>query len=114
MTKRNKTLKRILDVILYENPSTQDEIAEKLGISRRYVTQLLQPLVKDGTVKRAYMIDLKSYEHLAESISRYSYRTSNGNVLINDMLGTPCTISTGQGKSAKTSKIGRASCRERV
>lgn len=86
MTKRNKTLKRILDVILYENPSTQDEIAEKLGISRRYVTQLLQPLVKDGTVKRAYMIDLKSYEHLAESISRYSYRTSNGNVLINDML----------------------------
>lgn len=86
MTKRNKTLKKILDVILYENPSTQDEIAEKLGISRRYVTQLLQPLVKDGTVKRAYMIDLKSYEHLAESISRYSYRTSNGNVLINDML----------------------------
>lgn len=86
MTKRNKTLKRILDVILYENPSTQDEIAEKLGISRRYVTQLLQPLVKDGTVKRAYMIDLKSYEYLAESISRYSYRTSNGNVLINDML----------------------------
>lgn len=86
MTKRNKTLKRILDVILYENPSTQDEIAEKLGISRRYVTQLLQPLIKDGTVKRAYMIDLKSYEHLAESISRYSYRTSNGNVLINDML----------------------------
>ena len=79
MTKRNKTLKKILDVILYENPSTQDEIAEKLGISRRYVTQLLQPLVKDGTVKRAYMIDLKSYEHLAES-----------------------------------SKIGRASCRERV
>lgn len=86
MTKRNKTLKKILDVILYENPSTQDEIAEKLGISRRYVTQLLQPLVKDGTVKRAYMIDLKSYEHLTESISRYSYRTSNGNVLINDML----------------------------
>ena len=46
MTKRNKTLKDILDLILYENPSTQDEIAEKLGVTRRYVTQLLQPLIK--------------------------------------------------------------------
>jgi phosphate transport system protein len=50
MSKRDKTLKEILDLILYENPSTQDEIAEKLGITRRYVTQLLQPLVKEGTV----------------------------------------------------------------
>ena len=64
MSKKDKTLKDVLDVILYENPSTQDEIAEKLGITRRYVTQLLQPLVKNGTVKRAYMIDLKSYEEV--------------------------------------------------
>lgn len=41
MAKTNKTLEDILDVIVYDNPSTQDEIAEKLGISRRYVTQLL-------------------------------------------------------------------------
>lgn len=31
------------------------------------MTQLLQPLVKDGTVKRAYMIDLKNYEEISES-----------------------------------------------
>ena len=87
MSKKDKTLKDILDCILYENPSTQDEIAEKLGISRRYVTQLLQPLVKDGTVKRAYMIDLKNYEELAESLNEYiSLRETKGNVLINDML----------------------------
>lgn len=87
MTKRDKTLKDVLDIILYENPSTQDEIAEKLGITRRYVTQLLQPLVKDGTVKRAYMIDLKSYEKVMESIGDYAItRNTTGNVLINDML----------------------------
>lgn len=87
MSKRDKTLKDILDLILYENPSTQDEIAEKLGITRRYVTQLLQPLVKDGTVKRAYMIDLQSYEKIAESIGDYvSPISTSGNVLINDML----------------------------
>ena len=32
MSKRDKTLKDVLDIILYENPSTQDEIAEKLGL----------------------------------------------------------------------------------
>ena len=53
MSKKDQTLKDILDLILYENPATQEEIAEQLGITRRYVTKLLQPLVKDGTVKRA-------------------------------------------------------------
>ena len=87
MSKRDKTLKEVLDVILYENPSTQDEIAERLGITRRYVTQLLRPLVKDGTVKRAYMIDLKSYESVVESIGDYvTPRSATGNVIINDML----------------------------
>lgn len=92
MSKKDKTLKDILDFILYENPSTQDEIAEKFGISRRYVTQLLQPLVKDGTVKRAYMIDLKSYEKFTESLDSYSIsRNSSGNVLVNDMLANMAT-----------------------
>ena len=87
MGKKDKTLKDILDFILYENPSTQDEIADEFGITRRYVAQLLQPLVKDGTVKRAYMIDLKGYEKLAESLDGYkSPKGTAGNVLINDML----------------------------
>lgn len=86
MSKKNKTLKDILDCILYENPSTQDEIAEKLGITRRYVTQLLQPLVKEGTVKRAYMVDLKVYEKLAESFGDYAPVSDSGYILVNDML----------------------------
>ena len=86
MSKKNKTLKDILDCILYENPSTQDEIAEKLGITRRYVTQLLQPLVKEGTVKRAYMIVLKVYEKLAESFGDYAPVSDSGYILVNDML----------------------------
>lgn len=86
MSKKNKTLKDILDCILYENPSTQDEIAEKLGITRRYVTQLLQPLVKEGTVKRVYMIDLKAYEKLAESFGDYAPVSDSGYILVNDML----------------------------
>ena len=65
MAKLNKTLKDILNFILYENPSTQDEIAEKLGLSRRYVTKLLKPLMDEDIVKRAYIIDLKKYEEFS-------------------------------------------------
>ena len=87
MSKKNKTLKDILDLILYENPSTQDEIAQRLGISRRYVTQLIQPLIKEGDIKRAYMIDLKSYERVAESLGEYTNsKNVLGNALINEML----------------------------
>lgn len=87
MSKKNETLKEILDLILYENPSTHEEIAEKLGITRRYVTQLLKPLIEDGTVKRAYMIDLKSYENFAESIgNNIDSGEISGNVLVNEML----------------------------
>ena len=74
-------------MILYENPSTQDEIAQHMGISRRYVTQLMQPLIKEGIIKRAYMIDMKSYEKVAESLGEYVRpKNASGNVLINDML----------------------------
>ena len=87
MSKKNETLKEILDVILYENPSTHEEIADRLGITRRYVTQLLKPLIEDGTVRRGYMIDLKSYENFAESLgNNMDTEDATGNILINEML----------------------------
>lgn len=87
MSKRDRTLKDILDLILHENPSTQEEIAEKLGITRRYVTQLLQPLVKEGTVKRGYIVDLKSYEKFLESYGgNIANKGSAGNIFVNDMV----------------------------
>ncbi len=87
MKRSNSTLKAILDVILHDNPSTQDEIAEKLGLTRRYVTKLLQPLVKRGVVRRAYILDLKKFDEFSEMFDEE--RTSReyaGAYLIKDML----------------------------
>lgn len=64
MTRSNKTLEDILDIIFYDKPSTQEEIAETLGISRRYVTQLLKPLIEEDIVKRSYVIDLNKYDEV--------------------------------------------------
>ena len=44
-------------------------------------------LIKDGTIKRAYMIDVKDYEKVAESLGQYvNSKDVSGNLLINDML----------------------------
>ncbi|KZX12576.1 phosphate signaling complex PhoU family protein [Methanobrevibacter filiformis] len=71
ITKGNRTLKDIMDLIYYQNPSTQDEIAEKLGITRRYVTKLIQPLVKEGVIKRSYTIDFKKLEEHSELFTSF-------------------------------------------
>ena len=63
---KNNTLKEILDIILYEAPSTQDEIADKLNISRRYVTKLLKPLIDEDVIKKAYVVDLKKFNEISE------------------------------------------------
>ena len=89
MKKNNKTLKDILDIILYDNPATQDEIAQKLGVSRRYVTQLLKPLIDKKIVKRAYILDLKKYEEFAEPIGEdFSSKDHSATFLIKGMLQT--------------------------
>ncbi|KAF5068988.1 PhoU domain protein [anaerobic digester metagenome] len=85
-SKANSTLKAVLDVILHENPATQDEIAEKLGLSRRYVTKLLQPMVKRGVVRRAYILDLKKFDEFSEMFQEKSSREHAGSYLIKEML----------------------------
>ncbi|HEX7467005.1 MAG TPA: PhoU domain-containing protein [Methanobacterium sp.] len=84
---QSSTLKAVLDVILYDNPSTQDEIAEKLGLTRRYVTKLLQPLVKRGVVRRAYIIDLKKFDEFSDMFQEgITSKEHAGTYLIKDML----------------------------
>ncbi len=87
MKRSNSTLKAVLDVILHDNPSTQDEIAEKLGLTRRYVTKLLQPLVKRGVVRRAYILDLKKFDEFSEMFDEEkTSREYAGAYLIKDLL----------------------------
>jgi phosphate transport system protein len=84
---QNNTLKSVLDIILYENPETQGEIAEKLGITRRYVTKLLQPLVKQKVVRRAYILDLKKFDEFSEIYDEEkTSREYAGTYLIKNML----------------------------
>ena len=86
MPKISKTLKNVLDLILYENPTTQDEIADRLGISRRYVTRLLKPLIDKDIVKRAYILDLKKYGEIYSDENDIFSNDHSASFLIKGML----------------------------
>jgi len=83
---KNVTLKAILDLIRYENPSTQDEIAERLGITRRYVTKLLQPLISENIVKRAYVIEPKKIDEFLEIYGEENIPVEQGTLRIIELL----------------------------
>jgi len=74
---RKATLAAILRTILKDQPSTQKEIAEKVGVSRRYVTELLQPLMEKGAVFRTYAVDMtklrRHFPELFEELGRHIY-----------------------------------------
>ncbi len=54
----------IIKVIIEEEPETQDDIANKLNVSRRYVAKLLKPLMENGAVKHPYVVDVEKLSEL--------------------------------------------------
>lgn len=89
MSKSNKTLEEILKYIFYENPSNQDEIADDLNISRRYVTKLLKPLVDEDIVRKVYVINMDKYDEVyGDSDSHPNHRKVSTDFLIKNILRT--------------------------
>ncbi len=68
---KEATLAGIIRVIIEDEPETQDEIAEKLGISRRYVAKLLKPLIEEKIVKHPYVVDMSKLHKLNLEFDEY-------------------------------------------
>lgn len=87
MGKSNKTLEEILEYIFYQNPTNQDEIADDLKISRRYVTKLLKPLVDKDIVRKIYVVNLEKYDEVYGD-SEFSYKKISTDFLMQNILKT--------------------------
>lgn len=87
MGKSNKTLEEILEYIFYQNPTNQDEIADDLKISRRYVTKLLKPLVDKDIVRKVYVVNLEKYDDVYGD-SEFSYKKISTDFLMQNILKT--------------------------
>lgn len=87
MGRSNKRLEKILEYIFYQNPANQDEIADDLNISRRYVTKLLKPLVDEDIVRKVYVVNLEKYDEVYGD-SNISNKKISTDFLIKNILRT--------------------------
>jgi phosphate transport system protein len=61
---KEATLAAIIKIIIEDEPETQDEIAQKLNISRRYVAKLLKPLIEKRVVMHPYVVNMDKLSEL--------------------------------------------------
>ena len=87
MGRSNKTLEEILEYIFYQNPNNQDEIADDLKISRRYVAKLLKPLVDKDIVRKVYVVNLEKYDEVYGD-SEFSHKKISSDFLMQNILKT--------------------------
>jgi len=76
-----------LEYIFYQNPANQDEIADDLQISRRYVTKLLKPLVDQDIVRKVYVVNLEKYDEVYGD-SEFGHKKISTDFLMQNILRT--------------------------
>jgi DNA-binding Lrp family transcriptional regulator len=68
---RNATLIQIIEIIDDQSPETKDALAAEVGVSDKYLSELLQELKNEGLVRKAYVVDHETVYGNAESISPF-------------------------------------------
>jgi DNA-binding Lrp family transcriptional regulator len=77
---RDATLAQVIEAIDATAPETKDRLAETVGISEQYLSELLQELKRDGVVRKAYVVDDAAVYASAGDVSRLydGERTDHG------------------------------------
>lgn len=66
---RDATVARVIEAIDELVPETKAELADRLGLSQHYLSELLQDLKARGVVRKAYVVDERAAYAVAADIS---------------------------------------------
>ncbi|QCC50958.1 PhoU family transcriptional regulator [Halapricum salinum] len=70
---RERTLATVIEAIDTEAPETKAELAETVGLSQNYLSEVLQELKHKGMVRKAYVVDDDAiFEQVEEVASRWN------------------------------------------
>lgn len=67
---RDATLAQVIEAIDRTAPGTKAQLADEVGISEQYLSELLQDLKGDGVVRKAYVVDDDAVFDVATGVSR--------------------------------------------
>lgn len=74
---RDATLAQVIDTIDQTAPPTKTALADRVGISEQYLSELLQDLKTDDIVRKAYVVDNKCVYESADVVSRLYDQTAS-------------------------------------
>ncbi|MFB6123671.1 MAG: winged helix-turn-helix domain-containing protein [Haloferacaceae archaeon] len=66
---RDATLAQVIEAIDADAPETKVQLADAVGISEQYLSELLQELKREGVVTKAYVVDDDAVYENAEHVS---------------------------------------------
>ena len=69
--RRDATLAQVIEAVDRTAPATKADLAEAVGISEQYLSELLQELKRDDVVRKAYVVDDAAAFAAAENVSRF-------------------------------------------
>lgn len=72
---RDATLAQVIEAIDRTAPDTKTHLAEEVGISEQYLSELLHELKSDDIVRKAYVVDDEQIYSSAEFVSRFSEKS---------------------------------------
>ncbi|GAB3691290.1 hypothetical protein GCM10028857_28480 [Salinarchaeum chitinilyticum] len=68
---RDATLAQVIETVDRTAPSTKAELAEAVGISEQYCSELLQELKREAVVRKAYVVDDAAVYATAGGVSQF-------------------------------------------
>ena len=74
---RDATRAQIVETVDRVEPETKAELAQEVGISQQYLSELLQELKATGVIQKSYVVDNEALYDASEAISKL-YGTANG------------------------------------
>jgi DNA-binding Lrp family transcriptional regulator len=103
---REVTLARVIETIDRTAPETKGELAEELGLSKHYLSELLQELKGNGIVRKGYVVDDVAVYDTASCLSELCADEGEMHSRLVDQLDRLETVTTDQYRAARTTFAG--------
>ncbi|QIB74256.1 PhoU family transcriptional regulator [Halogeometricum borinquense] len=99
---REVTLARVVETIDRMAPETKSELADELGLSEHYLSELLQELKANGAVRKGYVVDDAAVYENASTVSELCTDDGARNSRLVDQLRRLESVTTDQYYAAQT------------
>jgi DNA-binding Lrp family transcriptional regulator len=106
---RDATRAQIVETIDRTVPETKGELAQEVGISEQYLSELLQELKAEGVIQKSYVVDNEALYHSSKDISKLNsteHGAEDRGTSVLELLDRLESVTTRQYEAARAAFMG--------